>query len=241
MATADSRYTPSQQAGAGYQFSAIDRTPPLQQGLLVISTFQNARTISDYKRASELWEHVRPNLTQYEKALNCEDYTQGAQNKKLLVDTVEDIVKKPVGLVIAVCEFVISFAGQDEKELVHALKEIVEELKKEAGDKLKEKLIDKAKEAIKSHGPSVTDRLRELLLRYLQAVSRRSRKHFVHIIDNLMGAVKGAGALVLVAGKVAFTPTEIAPESCGVVESIRFAQQEAFNRIFVSGNIISQN
>ena len=223
------------------QFRAIDKVPPLQQALTVLYGFQNARTITDYKGASELWEHVRPKMTRFEKALNCEDYTQGAQNKKLLVDTIEDIVKKPVGLIIAVCEFVISFAGEDEDELVHSLKEIVADLKKEAGDKLKDEAIDKAKELLRSRGPSVTDRLREVLLRYLQRISKRSRKHFVHILDNLMGVAKGAGALFLIAGKVALTPTEIAPESCGMVDNIRSAQQEAFRRVFAQESINRQN
>ena len=78
--------------------------------------------------------------------------------------------------------------------------------------------------------------LREILLKYLQKISKRSRSHFAKILDNLIGVLKGIESTVMIVGSIVLTPRQIAPDMCGLVQIVREEQQRAFSRVFSEPN-----
>lgn len=214
------------------RFTSLDRLTPIQQGLDVLTRFDKANSTAEFMAATERWEHVRPYLISVETADRCETKTDYEQNKKMMLGIVDDIAHKPVALWLSICSFLLSFFENDKDDTYKELESIYDEIKSYAFDKSKDKGADETKKIIQKLWP----RLKEALLKLLQSQSKRSRKHFVHIIDNLLCVIRGVSAPIVIVGKILLTPHEIAPESCGMVQSIRDAQRDAFSRIFGTGS-----
>jgi hypothetical protein len=200
---------------------------------MMASLFRGADTPEDFQAAEAEWKALKPEISRYEKSLDCENYgTEG--DKQIAKAVVDDLVKKPVGLIIAVCEFVLSLAGEEDKEAARALKECVKALREEAEKMGKEWAVDKVKESLGSGKTleQVISRAKESLLRYLQSKSRRSRKYFLKIIEDIVGLAKGIGGIALKAGEILVTPSGITPEWCGVDKDVEEERTAAISRIF---------
>jgi hypothetical protein len=219
------------------KFGALDKMPVQAQATQVHQMFRAAKTPQDYLAATSRWTEVRPRLAQSEKSMACED-TGEKYDRQLILDTVEDVVKKPIGLIGAISKFIFAFAGGEKDETLEALKEAAAELGKFAFDKGKDRVLDRAKElALKN----IQNQFKEALLRYLQSLVKRSRKHCLELIRNIAVILKGVSVLTFEAAKVALTPSRISPEWCGYLEIIDEEQHAAFRRVFGNGSATVAN
>jgi len=215
--------------------SATRRLPILLQGTNVAASFANAKTVEEFRRAEAIWITLRPDLAKFEISLNCKDYG-AAHDKDIAIDLVGELVKKPVGLMIDVGKLVLALAGTEKDESSEALKDAFKELLKLAEDKGFEKVAEKVAE--KAARGKTIERFKEALLKFLQAYSKRSRKHFLQVIADILSVAKAYGGLVLQvsfkAVQVALTPSRINPEECGLEKSIELERDAALRRVFRS-------
>jgi hypothetical protein len=146
----------------------------------------------------------------------------------IAVAIVEEIVKRPVSLMIAVGNVILSVAAQDEDEALNELKEATKGL----AEYLAEKIEDKAKEAILKS--KAVERFKEALLQWLQSYSKRSRKYFIQIIDDIVHLTKDIVGLTWTVGGILLTPSAISPDACGSVQQIEKDRISAIMKVFKS-------
>lgn len=227
VATKVKAATPKPIDPAAAKFAAFNKQSTFTKTSTITDMFAKANTAEQFKNASDHWSQVRDEVRKAEEKLSCEDYE--SSDKQLIFDAVEDLISKPIGLILSTLAMLISFAGREEEQLIKDLKDVSEELALLAIDKVTGKVSDKMGDELKK---KVGGPLRESLLRYLQKVSKRSRKHFAQILDNLAGTAKAVGSTAMTTAKIALTPSKIAPDLCASVGSLDKARGEAAQRIF---------
>ena len=221
---------PSVKASAAAQPSrnaALNALPVSQQAVHVLELFRNAKSPQDYAAASKRWSEVRPKLESYETENACADSGAGS-DRAIARGVIDDLVAAPIELILAITRMVFAFAGKEKDDLLAALRDAYDATVEEAKSKVGDKAAAKAKVPL----DTAYARLREALLRYLQSVSKRSRKHFAEMIDAIAGTLKGYGRLAGKSVQVFLTPVRLTPEWCGLLPMIDRAQQSALLRVF---------
>jgi hypothetical protein len=213
--------------------SALDSLPLSQRAVIALNKFQLARSENDYMGASSYWSKIRPLLKKYEADVQCKD-SGSASDKDLATSFFSDLANVPTGVIFSLTELVLAYASkekdEEKDELFQALKKAKQEVDTHVYEKAKGKGTELTKDAIEKS----LDSVREPLLKYLQGVSKRSRKYFAKIVDSCIGTLKILGGATSVILDIAFSPTKITPEWCGLMKNIENEQAEAFHRIFSS-------
>lgn len=208
------------------QYAAIEKMPSMSQAQHLVELFGAARTAADYEKANEAWLRLKPRFEVLEKKFECE----GGRDSEIAIDIVEDLVGKPVELIIALSRLVLEFAAQDKDAAYKALEDALKELPEYVWDKLKEATGDKAqKEASKAF-----PKLREALIDFLKQYSKRSRVHFRKLIGAAAGTLKAIGGTTVVAFDLITTSSKIRADECGDLERVSAAQRNAMMRIFAT-------
>jgi hypothetical protein len=208
--------------------ATLKQLPLMLQGAIVAKRFANAKTVDEFRTAEAISITLRPKLARYEMSLSCKDYGS-SHDKEIAVDLVEDVFKKPVGLIIDVGKLVISLAGGEKDETLENLKDAA----KDFATLAKDKGIERALESPTIRG-KINERFKEALLKYLQAHSKRSRKYFLQVIADIGSVAKAYGGVALKIGEIALTPSRINPEECGSEEWIESERDSALRRVFSS-------
>ena len=211
--------------------ATMKQLPILLQGTMVATSFANANTVEEFQAADAIWITLRPNLAKYEMSLSCKDYG-ASHDKDIAIDLVDELLKKPVGLMIDVGKLVLSLAGGEKDDTLENLKDAMKDLVTLAKDKGVEKAVENA-----TARGRIIERFKEALLRYLQSHSKRSRKYFLQVIDDVGTVAKAYGGLALKVGEVALTPSRINPEECGSEEWIERERRSAVRRVFTSTSV----
>lgn len=206
---------------------ALDALPVTQQALQVLQLFRAARNVDELRSANARWSVVRPKLLESETKLECSASGAGS-DKAIAMDVLEDIVGAPLELIFALVQLTLAFSGGEKDEFFAALNDALKEARKEIVDQVTEKVTGKVSKAVMDQAGN---RLREALLKYLQSISKRSRKHFAELIDATFGTLKGLGGAVALVAK-ASAPTSISPEWCGLLAQIEREQDVALRRVF---------
>lgn len=205
--------------------ATLKQLPLMLQGAIVAQGFADAKTVDEFRAAEAIWITLRPKLAKYEISLSCKDYGS-SHDKEIAIDLVEDLVKKPVGLIIDAGRLVVSLAGGEKDETLENLKDAAKDLATLAKDKGIERTLESATTR------KIMERFKEALLKYLQAHSKRSRKYFLQIIADIGSIAKAYGGLAIKVGEIALTPSRINPEECGSEEWIESERLSALRRIF---------
>ncbi|MFM6933545.1 MAG: hypothetical protein ACKOUT_15035 [Novosphingobium sp.] len=209
------------------KYDVIDKMTPIHRLYYVVDAYNKASSMDDVVYCSELWAYVKTTLALDKLQESCEEAKRNDMD--IAKDLVMDLFSKPVKLVIAILQLLMAFAGKEENEFKNAIKEVASELW-EYG--LEKKVTDPAKKAIQEKiVKKALDKGREATLRYLQKVSKRSRKHFSEVLDKLGATIKTVGGTIFKAGEIFFTPSQIAPELCGTVGQVEEARNNALQRV----------
>lgn len=212
------------------QASATDRLPQSQQAVIVLQQFRSVKTQADYVAAAKRWGALRPQLQQYEAGA-CKD--AGASSElDIMVGTLSDLASAPINVILALAQVAIGFAEVDRTALFAALEDAYREALLHVGEKQVDKLAEPVKKMAAKSRDQALLALREALLKYLQSVSRRSRKHFNKLISSVFGTISSIGGTAAIAGKILLQPSKIAPEWCGLLGDVDLAERDAFTRVF---------
>ncbi|WGD56335.1 hypothetical protein QA641_22020 [Bradyrhizobium sp. CB1650] len=212
----------------------ISRLSPLHQATMVAERFRHARTAEQFEEAEKLWSQVRPSLTEFEGSLNCSNYG-AAHDREIANDLAEQVLNKPIGLMIDTAKLVLAVAGAEQDEAAEDLKEVAKDLEKLATDEVRDAALEKVGKIVGKG--NTAERFKEALLRFLQSKSKRSRQHFLKIINDVGELAKGYGGLALKYGEIiyiALSPSRINPEECGIGEWVEHERSEAIRRVFSS-------
>jgi len=206
--------------------ASISKLPMMLQGSFVAKNFANAKTEEEFARAEAIWITLRPGLAKYEMSLSCKDYG-ASHDKEIAINLVEELIKKPLSLMMDVSKVVLWLAAQEKDPELEALKDAAKDLAKFYKDKTVEEGLERLA------GGKAVERFKEALLKYLQSKSKRSRKYFLQLIGDIVSIAKAYGGLILKAGE-ALSPSRINPEDCGMEVWIERERASALRRIFSS-------
>ena len=112
--------------------------------------------------------------------------------------------------------------------MLDALRDALKNLADEAAGVMEDKAYGTASRSL----DKALVALRTALIKYLQSVSKRSRRHLEKIFDSATGVLRGLGGAVAFTTRIIFKPTRISADECTVLKQVEQAEREAFSRLF---------
>jgi hypothetical protein len=98
----------------------MDKTPPHLAGSLIAKMYENAKSEADIRKAEALWAKYKEKIVRDEKSAECGSY--GAKgDKEIAMSIVDDLLERPVSLMVAVGNLILAIGKQENGEVVGGL------------------------------------------------------------------------------------------------------------------------
>lgn len=212
------------------KLDALDALPPMQQAVQIMMMFNKVENKEQFFIINDRWMKVKIEIMKYYENNKCK-YGKKTTEIDFVIDEVSKYTGKNISLILNIAQLFVHFLSHESDEASKEIQEIIDEIKKIAVstvvEKSSEKVFDKIDPLVK--------KMKEKIIKMLVKYGRRSKKYYNEMIGSIV-SILSYGSVVGVVLNGVFSPEEISPEWCGIIEQVDEAQSQSMSRIFKHTN-----